>query len=84
MSYFQQFKQQMLRAWLPVPTLAKTVVLFYIMGTIFFGVGIPMLILSNQIQEVRVRYDNQCVINTVCTVNFEIPTTMPTPVFFYY
>jgi hypothetical protein len=50
MSYFQQFKQQMLRAWLPVPTLAKTIILFFIMGVIFLGVGIPMLILSGQIQ----------------------------------
>ena len=45
MNYFQQFKQQMFRAWLPIPTLTKTIVLFYILATIFIAVGIPMAIL---------------------------------------
>jgi len=46
---FTNFKQQMLKAWLPVPTLTKTITLFYIMSAIFLGVGIPMLILTNNI-----------------------------------
>ena len=48
----------MLKAWLPVPSLTKTIVLFFIMATIFLGIGIPMIVLSNNIVEVRVDYDN--------------------------
>lgn len=84
MTFFQQFKQQMLKAWLPVPTLSKTITLFFIMSAIFLGIGIPMTIMSNQIIEVRARYDNMCSINSNCTLNFQIPSTMQAPVFFYY
>lgn len=74
----------MLPAWLPVPTLTKTTVLFFSMSIIFLAIGIPMALLSNQIVEVRIRYDNVCTINTNCTLNFSIPTTMQSPVFLYY
>ena len=33
----EQFKQQMLKAWQPVPTLTKTILLFFIMSLIFLG-----------------------------------------------
>jgi hypothetical protein len=46
MGLVQQFRQQMLKAWQPVPTLTKTIVLFFIMALIFLGIGIPMIILS--------------------------------------
>lgn len=70
MTFFEQFKQQMLKAWLPVPTLTKTITLFFIMSAIFLGIGIPMIIMSNQIVEVRARYDNVCSINNNCTLTF--------------
>ncbi len=62
----------MLRAWQPVPTLTKTIVLFYIMAVVFLGIGIPMLILSNDIIEHRFQYDNICKIKTVCNVSLQI------------
>ncbi len=49
MTLMDQFKQQMLRAWQPVPTLTKTIILFFIMAVIFLGIGIPMMILSTDI-----------------------------------
>jgi hypothetical protein len=49
MTLMDQFKQQMLKAWQPVPTLTKTIILFFIMAAIFLGIGIPMMILSTDI-----------------------------------
>lgn len=46
-SIFQQFKEQMFRAWLPIPTLNKTITLFFVISAVFIGLGIPMIILSN-------------------------------------
>jgi hypothetical protein len=74
----------MLKAWLPVPTLSKTIILFFVMSAIFLGIGIPMIIMSNQIIEVRARYDSLCTINTTCTLTFQIPSKMQSPVFVYY
>jgi len=55
------------------------------MSLIFIGIGIPMLILSNNIQEIRMQYDSSCSIGQVnCTLTFQIPALMPSPVFVYY
>jgi hypothetical protein len=50
MTLLNQFKQQMLKAWQPVPSLSKTIIMFYILSAIFLGLGIPMYILSANIQ----------------------------------
>lgn len=73
----------MFRAWLPIPTLTKTITLFFIISAIFMGIGIPMIILSNQIIEVTVDYDSTCKTNN-CTVSFSIPQAMQAPIFVYY
>lgn len=84
-TFFTSFKQQMLKAWLPVPTLTKTITLFYIMSAIFLGIGIPMLILTNNIVETTVNYDQTCLSNAInCTVTFQVPMLMTAPVFVYY
>jgi hypothetical protein len=44
-----QFKQQMLKAWQPVPTLTKTIIMFFLLAIIFLALGIPMLVLSTNI-----------------------------------
>lgn len=49
MPLLDQFKQQMLKAWQPVPSLTKTIIMFFILALIFLGLGIPMLILSQDI-----------------------------------
>jgi hypothetical protein len=38
-----------MKAWQPVPTLSKTIVSFLILGVIFLAIGIPMMILSNDL-----------------------------------
>lgn len=50
MPLIDQFKQQMLKAWQPVPSLTKTIIMFFILSLIFLGLGIPMIILSSNIQ----------------------------------
>jgi hypothetical protein len=54
----------MLKAWQPVPSLSKTIIMFFILSIIFLGLGIPMYILSTNIQEYSIRYDNRCKIST--------------------
>jgi hypothetical protein len=41
----------MLKAWQPVPTLSKTIFLFFLMAAIFLGIGIPMIVLSTGLEE---------------------------------
>ena len=66
-----QFKQQMLKAWQPVPTLTKTIIMFTILAIIFLSLGIPMIVLSTGIIENSVRYDDKCSIGqNDCTINF--------------
>lgn len=69
----EQFKQQMMKAWQPVPTLTKTIIMFFILSAIFLGIGIPMIILSQNLNESSLRYDNLGTANctgTVCNVTF--------------
>lgn len=53
-----KFKQQMLSAWRPVPTFASTMVIFGIFGVVFLSLGIVLYVMSDKIQEARIRYDN--------------------------
>ena len=78
------FKQQILRAWQPVPTLKSTVIIFIVLGLIFLAFGIALLILSNQIIDYRVQYDEVCEGDATCTVTIQVTEKMEAPVFFYY
>lgn len=86
MTLLDQFKQQMLKAWQPVPSLTKTIIMFFILSVIFLGLGIPMIILSSTLQEYSIQYDKVCPITSVtnCTLNFQVPAEMVGPVFVYY
>ena len=53
-----KFKQQTLPAWRPVPTAMSTMMTFSIFGVIFLATGIVLRVLSEQITEINVRYDN--------------------------
>ena len=74
----------MLKAWLPIPSLSKTIFLFFLMSLIFLGIGIPMLILSNTIVDVVVNYDSCAAGATNCTLELKVPQVMEAPVFVYY
>lgn len=76
----------MLKAWQPIPTFTKTILLFFIMSLIFLGIGIPMLVFNTNTKEYSQRYDNviTCQIGSQCNINIEIEKTMKAPVFVYY
>jgi len=72
MTLLEQFKQQMMKAWQPVPTLSKTIIMFFILSAIFLGIGIVMIILSKNLSQSSFRYDNDsnCAIGSTCSVTF--------------
>ncbi len=78
----------MMKAWQPVPTLTKTIVLFFIMAIIFLSIGIAMIIVSKNLSESSFRYDTlqstKCPIGSTCNVTFEVSQLLQSPVFVYY
>lgn len=53
-----KFKQQTLPAWRPVPTAMSTMFTFSIFSVIFLAIGVVLYVMSDQIVESVVRYDN--------------------------
>ena len=86
-----KFKQQTLPAWRPVPTAMSTMMTFSIFGVIFLATGIVLRVLSEQITEVNVRYDDKadCKSKTTCTVALTMGTgtkipKISQPIYVYY
>ena len=46
-----KFKQQKMAGWRPVPSMARTVVIFFVLGIVFVGLGVLILLFSNEIVE---------------------------------
>ena len=84
------FKQQKLSAWRPVPTITSTTITFVVFGIVFLILGIVILSYSNQINEYTYQYDTNCPAKnkttppTPCILNITIPTTFSGPVMVYY
>ena len=72
--------------WRPVPNIKSTVLCLEIAGAIFIIIGIVIIVLSNQIQEIEIRYDDKpnCIIGSSCNINFTIEKNMDKDVFVYY
>ena len=72
--------------WRPVPKIKSTVICLEIAGAIFIVLGVVIIVLSNQIQEIEIRYDNNpnCTIGSSCNINFTIDKTMEEDIFVYY
>ena len=80
-----KFKQQKLPAWRPVPTITSTTITFVSFGIIFIIIGIIILIYSNKIHEVSIRYDTLCTsINTKCEATIKIDKKIEKDVMVYY
>lgn len=76
------FKQQKLSAWRPVPTITSTTITFIVFGVIFLILGIIILVYSNQIQEHSIEY-TKCP-NTTCTYLITANSTWTAPIMVYY
>ena len=86
-----KFRQQKLDAWRPFPTITSTLIIFVIFGLVFLALGIVIIIYSNDIIEVKKRYDDSsCTESTenedtiTCTFTFEIKEKMKKNVIVYY
>eukprot|EP01016_Furgasonia_blochmanni_P020616 TRINITY_DN2300_c0_g1_i8.p2 TRINITY_DN2300_c0_g1~~TRINITY_DN2300_c0_g1_i8.p2 ORF type:complete len:187 (-),score=25.74 TRINITY_DN2300_c0_g1_i8:676-1236(-) len=83
-SFWYALKQQILKAWQPVPTVNSTIVVFFILSIFFLGFGILLLVMTLDIVEVSQRYDQDCQGKATCIVNLKVPKLMKSPVFVYY
>ena len=72
--------------WRPIPKIKSTVLCLEITGVIFIVIGIVITVLSHQIKEIEIRYDNksECQIGSKCYLNFTIEDDMSGDVFVYY
>ena len=55
-----KFKQQTLPAWRPVPTAMSTMLTFFFFSVVFLAIGVVLYVMSDQITEIEIRYDNKC------------------------
>ena len=90
------FKQQRLPAWQPVMSPRYVIGCFFAVALIFIPIGIAIIVASDQIVEISIRYDHlqQCNFNQrsavygyACTpqnFSFTVPETMKAPVFMFY
>lgn len=83
-SFKVAFTQQILNTWQTRDTLSTTIIWSGIVGIVFLTIGIVLLVLSNGLSEVSVRYDNVCGDKPTCSVEFTLGTTVSAPVYFYY
>ena len=81
-----RFKQQMLPAWRPVPTILSLILVFAIAGIIFIILGIVLLVYSSKVKSVEYRYDDECLekLNGICYFNRTLDKNIDGPVFVYY
>ena len=79
-----RFKQQRLPAWRPVPTIMSIIIVFSVFGILFLILGIVLLVYSSKVKSIELRYDDQCNLDTSCTVSETIKEKIEKPVFFYY
>ena len=80
-----KFKQQKLPAWRPVPTITSTTITFVSFGIIFIIIGIVILVYSNKIHEVSVRYDTECpTLGHICSKTIKIDKKIEKKVMVYY
>ena len=72
--------------WRQIPKIRTTVLCLEITGVIFVVIGIVIVILSNQIKEIEIRYDDkpECQIGSTCDINFSIEEEMSKDVYVYY
>jgi len=83
-TFVYAFKQQLLRAWQPVPTLTCAIIVYLIFGALFLGIGIFLYYEADSLHETRVRYDDSCGASATCNIIFNLAKEVKKPVFLYY
>ncbi|CAK86341.1 unnamed protein product (macronuclear) [Paramecium tetraurelia] len=80
----QAIKQQVLKAWQPVPTLNSTIILFGILSVYFLSMGIVLNVYSGKINQQSFRYDAFCQGYPICDFTIALDTNYTAPVYIYY
>ena len=73
-----KFKQQKLPGWRPVPSMIRTVIIFFGFGIVFVGLGVLILLFSNDIVEYKEEYTSKD------TIEFNITKKMEPKIMVYY
>ena len=79
-----KFKQQKLPGWRPVPSMFRAVTVFFTLGIVFAGLGVLILLFSNESVEFTERYDHKCKINEDCKIQLNISQKMKKNISIYY
>ena len=79
-----KFKQQKLPGWRPVPSMIRTTSIFFALGITFAGLGVLILLFSNNAVEYIERYDSICLNNKTCNITFDIKKKMNKNIMIYY
>ncbi|CAD8176348.1 unnamed protein product [Paramecium pentaurelia] len=80
----QAIKQQVLKAWQPVPTLNSTIILFGILSVYFLSMGIVLNVYSGKINQQSFRYDAYCWQEPFCNFTIALDTNYTAPIYLYY
>ena len=80
------FKQQLMQAWRPKPTIKCAITIYAIIGLIFFSLGISILVLNDKLFEIYHRYDDRCVqLSPECNITIHVDQSIVAkPIYFYY
>ncbi|KAJ3452800.1 cell cycle control protein [Anaeramoeba flamelloides] len=79
-----KFKQQKLPARQPILKPRSIIPIMLILGVVFIVIGVIFVVSVDKVIEVSKRYDDKCEIGSNCTITFETPSDMESPVYFYY
>lgn len=78
-----KFKQQKLPGWRPVPSMGRTLVIYFGFGIIFVGLGVLILLFSNNIVEYNEDYCKDQSAKS-CIIEFNITKKMEPNIMVYY
>ena len=79
-----KFKQQNLSGWKPEFSNNTIILIFIGFGIVFIFIGTILLVASQNLVEIKFRYDEKCKINESCEISIKIKKTMKRPIMVYY
>lgn len=78
------FKQQVMHAWQPIPSLTSAFFIFLFIGFLFGGAGGAIFYFSSEVFSQRIQYDAICKGKNKCEVTLDVVNDLEAPVFVYY
>jgi len=79
-----KFKQQKLPGWRPVPSMIRTVIIYFGFGIVFVGIGVLILLFSNDIIEEKEEICKDEPNSKNCEIKFNIEKDMKEKIMVYY